>query len=270
MSRWLPELLPALSVPKWADRWPALAGRDSVRTVFLQPDAAWSYARDEAAPTRIVPVADWTGVHAGGNVRLVLSGALTYQLVVSDPELPLEDVDALQSWARHQFVHYHGPAAQRWPLAPWLQGTQRGASSVHGIDLDAMLQRAREQRIRLRAVQPWWAVALKAAEDQAPPLSLAERAELWLVEALQVTRVVCEQGRVLQIEQHWLERADAPALGSLLAALAGPEAGGKLAEGRTLPWVVGYGLAPEGLEALPVRWLGLPTGDSPPARWIGG
>lgn len=253
---------PKTSAPQGAlsplRRW--LGGRDPVRTVFLGGDAAWSCARGEAEAQRFEARDDWLAAHAGGNVRLVLSGTLTHQLVVTDPALPLEDHETLLAWARHQFVHYHGPAAEHWALAPWLTHTQRGASAAHGVDLDALLRSAEAQRVRLRAVQPWWAVALQAATLEAPTLALAEHADLWLVEGAHVTRVSCNAGRLAQIEQHWLERPDHPALAALLTALRrdGPP-----------PWVLGYGLDDSPPQGLPARCLGTLGGQHPAPRWLG-
>lgn len=239
-------------------RW--RGGREPMRTVFLAGDTAWACTRGEADVQRFGPGADWLAAHADGNIRLVLSGLLTHQLVVTDPTLPLEDNETLLAWARHQFVHYHGPAAERWTLAPWLTRTQRGASAAHGVDLDALLRRAEAQRVRVRAVQPWWAVALQAATLEAPTLALAERADLWLVEGAHVTRVSCTTGRLAQIEQHWLERPDTPALAALLAALC--------RDGQR-PWVLGYGLDDGTTQDLHARCLGTLSGGHPAPRWLG-
>ncbi len=236
-----------------------LLGQGVAHTVFLGADAAWSYAAGGGTPQRHEPAA-WMEAHAGGNVRLVLSGALTHQLLVADPTLPLEDEAGLVAWARHQFVHYHGVAAQRWPMAPWMVGVQRGVSAAHGLDLERLLQSAAAQRVRLRAVQPWWAVALHAAAEPAPTLAMAAQAELWLVEGVQLTRVVCAAGAVALVEQHWLAQADAAGLAARLGErpLDAPQ-----------PWVLGYGLDDTGIEALPLRCLGPLGGAAPAARWVG-
>ena len=260
MSRWPADSNPSRAEHAPSRRWLRLPGHEATCTLFLQSDAVWRFKRGSDDVQRFSPASEWAAAHAGGNVRLVLSDTLTHQLVVSDPALPIEDADALLAWARHQFVHYHGPAALQWPVSTWLKGPQRGASAAHGIDLDALVRSAAAKGVRLRAVQPWWAVALQAATLEAPTLELAEHAELWLVEALQVTRVVCVQGRVQQIEQHWLERADATALAALMAE--------RSPTGRVL-WTLGYGLSEGGFEALPARRLGTLTGERPSARWIG-
>lgn len=260
MSRSLPETNPSDAARPPLRRWWPLAGRDPVRTLFLQSGKTWSYERGSEQARCFEPAGDWLSAHADGNVRLVLSGALTCQMVVSDPLLPSESSEALLEWARHQFVHYHGPAAQRWTLSTWADGPRRCASAAHGIDLDALERAASAHGVRVRAAQPWWAVALQSATREAPTLALAERAELWLVEGTQVTRVVCGQGRVLQIDQHWLERADVRALADLMRGCG---------SACQASWVLGYGLADSGDEALGVRRLGTLSGERPAARWLG-
>lgn len=260
MSRSLLEAKVPEAAPSPLRRWLRVAGRDPVRTLFLQPGKAWSYERGSERAQCFQPADAWLEAHSGGNVRLVLSGALTHQLVVSDPMLPIESTEALLEWARHQFVHYHGQAARQWTLSSWTDGQRRCASAAHGIDLDALVRQASAHDVKVRAAQPWWAVALQAATHAAPTLALAERAELWLVEGSQVTRVTCGQGRVLHIDQHWLARADSAALASLMREC------GPLCQSS---WVLGYGLGDNDEAALGVRCLGTLSGDHPAARWLG-
>ncbi len=247
------------SAPEAARRRRWSLPRAAVRTVFLQPEAAWSYGADDEAPQRIEPAADWPAHHAGANVRLVLGGALTHQLVLTDASLPIDDPDALVKWARHQFVHYHGKAAQAWPLAPWMAPGQRGVSAAHGVDLEATRRDLAEHGVHLRAMQPWWAVALQAATRTTPTLALAAHAELWLIEGGLVTRVLCASGAVVGVEPHWLERRDAAALATLIARLCSSD---------RAPWVLGYGLASDGVHALAARRLGHLGGESPTQQWL--
>lgn len=239
--------------------WPSIA-RDPVLTLFLQEQAAWGYGPGDDAGRRFGSSDAWLDDHAGCKVRLVLSTALTHQLVVSDPALPLDDVDALLAWARHQFVHYHGAAAQNWPLSAWLSGGQRGASAAHGLDLDALVRRAGGQGVQVRSVQPWWAVALQAATLEAPTLALADPAELWIVEGRRVMRLRCGSGRVRQIEQHWLAHAEPAALAALIA-------GAGIAPQSS--WLLGYGIAPGAAEVHGLRCLGTLHDDHPAPRWLG-
>ncbi len=241
-------------------RWWKLPERPTACTLFVTEGPVWSYAGGTAPAEASPGLEPWLAANPGANARIVLSGALTHQLVVSDPALPIADAEALLAWARHQFVHYHGSAAQRWPLSVWLSAGQRGASAAHGIDLDAVLRRAADSGVRVRAVQPWWAVALQAATLAAPTLALADRAELWIVEGQRVTRVGCGQGRVRQIEQHWLSSASLSALAARLAECEVPS---------QTTWVLGYGLQPGEHAPLVARPLGELQDAHPAPAWLG-
>ncbi|MDE2081235.1 MAG: hypothetical protein KGI90_07775 [Burkholderiales bacterium] len=257
MSRWPTE---AMVGRRLLGAWRRVRDRSVPEAVFLQPDAAWRYGGPEAIPERIMPVSDWAATLAGSSVRLVLSGALTQQILVEDPATPLADEEAVRGWGRHQFIHYHGRPAEQWALAAWHDASQRGVAAVSGIDLGALRREAEQHRIVLRAIQPWWAVALHAAGAEVPALMLAPAAELWLVEGAQVTRLRSGLGRLTGIEQHWLDRADVRALADLL---------GSLQVDGAQAWVHGYGLDENGVEALPARRLGSLSGSRPAPRWLG-
>lgn len=247
-------------------RWPleralarARAARAPARTVLLQAAQAWSYAPDAFSPIAFVDFEAWCAAHAGSSVRVVLSSALTHQLV-ADPQLPLEDSEAVLAWARHQFVHYHGAAAQRWALAPWCDGPQRGAIALHALELDTLLQSAARHRVGIRAIEPWWSVALRVATRRAPVLASGEPAELWLVEGVRLTRVLCADRRVQGVEQRWLDAADEPALARLIAELCDPE---------HPPWVLGCGLASDAARPLvAARVLGGLEAGCPAPEWV--
>ncbi|WP_341893281.1 hypothetical protein [Variovorax sp. YR752] len=256
LDRTRPAAAPA---PAPRRRWFPTA-REPVLTLFLQEHAAWGYAPGDQTARRYASSDAWLLDHAGCRLRLVLSTALTHQLVVNDPALPLEDMEALLAWARHQFVHYHGAAAQHWPVSAWLNGEQRGASAVHGIDLDALVRRAGASGVQVRSVQPWWAVALQAATLQAPTLALAEAAELWIVEGARVTRVRCGRGRVRQIEQHWLVQPEPAELATLIAGAGVP---------AQSCWLLGYGLRPGDVDVHGVRVLGALHEEHPAPHWLG-
>lgn len=246
--------------PGNGSRWWKRAERPPACTLFVTEASVWSYAGGDAQAETSPGLEPWLAANPGSNARIVLSGALTHQLVVSDPSLPIADAEALLAWARHQFVHYHGPDAQRWPLSVWLSAGQRGASAAHGIDLDAVLRSAADRGVRVRAVQPWWAVALQAATLEAPTLALADRAELWIVEGQRITRVMCGQGRVRQIEQHWISSASKVALAARLAECEVPP---------QTTWVLGYGLQPGEHGPLAARLLGELQVEHPAPAWLG-
>ncbi len=233
--------------------------RAPARTVLLQATQAWSYAADALKPVSFPDFEAWCAAHAGLSARVVLAGALTHQLV-ADPALPLNDSEAVLAWARHQFVHYHGAQAQRWSLSVWANGPHRGASALHGIELDTLLQSAARHRVRLRAIEPWWSVALRLASQRVPLLARGGSTELWLVEGLQLTRLRCADGRVLGIEQRWLDSADEAALAQLIEALCGSQ---------NPPWVLGCALAHGALSTAPAaRSLGSLQDACPAPEWV--
>ena len=247
-------------------RWPlerflarARAARAPARTVLLQAAQVWSYAADAFSPIAFADFESWCAAHSGLSVRIVLSSALTHQLV-ADPALPLEDTEAVLAWARHQFVHYHGAAAQHWALAPWCDGPQRGAIALHALELDTLLQQAKRHRVDIQAIEPWWSVALRVATRRAPVLASFEPAELWLVEGVQLTRVLCADRRVQGIEQRWLDAADETALARLIA---------QLCDAEHPPWVLGCGLASDaGRPLVTARVLGALEERCPAPEWV--
>lgn len=241
-------------------RWWPPVSRAPVLTLFLQEQSAWGYGPGDEAGRRFGSGDAWLDDHAGCRVRLVLSGALTHQLVVGDESLPLDDDESLLAWARHQFVHYHGAGAQHWPLSVWRTGRQRGASAVHGIDLDRLVRRAGAAGVQLRSVQPWWALALQAATRETPAFAQADAAELWVVEGCRVLRLRCGGGRLTQFEQHWLAQPEPAALAALIAGAGGAAQGS---------WVLGYGLAAGPLDVPGLHRLGVLYDDHPAPRWLG-
>lgn len=243
------------SIP-WIRAW-ARAG--SSRTLFVQADRCWSFAPDPLVPPEpFADVAAFFEAHAGASVRIVLSSALTHQLALGEVRLPLNDEQAVADWARHQFVHYHGSVAQSWPLSAWSIGGQRGAAVLHGLDLAQMQRSAREHQVRLRAIQPWWSLALRAASKHAPALEHAAQAELWVVESELVTRIDTRAGHVRAIEQRWLDAATDEALARRMAELGVAHAVGH---------VLGYGLTTVS-SGLAWRSLGLHAAPHPSAQWL--
>lgn len=247
-------------------RWPlervlarARAARAPARTVLLQATQVWSYAPDAFSPIAFADFEAWCAAHAGLSVRIVLSSALTHQLV-ADPALPLADTEAVLAWVRHQFVHYHGAHAEHWALAPWCDGPQRGAIALHALELHTLLQSAARHRVTIQAIEPWWSVALRLATRRAPVLASGEAAELWLVEGMQLTRVRCADRRVQGIEQRWLDAADEAALARLIAELCGSD---------NPPWVLGCGLASDaGRPLATARVLGALEERCPAPEWV--
>ena len=65
--------------------------------------------------------AAWCRDMPGTAVELVVSAKALHELV-TEPGLPLADLDAVQAYAQQQFAHYFGGAAQRFAIAPWRIG----------------------------------------------------------------------------------------------------------------------------------------------------
>ena len=247
------------------EAWLAVRGRRMAQALFVQPGAVWSYALE--APHDAVRhdhLAAWCAAHPHSQAHLVLSGLATHDLVVQDPTLPLHDAAAVAAWAAHQFVHYHGNAAQHWPVAPWMAGGRCGATAIHGVDLAALQLAAAAQAVRLRAVRSWWAVALAAVTQQVPALASAVALQVLLVESTLLTQVSCSGGAVRDVQQRWLDSPTVPALHTLLQELVP-------AEGASAALLLGYGLeeaTPAALQALPARVLGALNGDCPALQWV--
>lgn len=97
--------------------------------------------------------AAWCAAHAGTRVALLAGADRMHSLRVSD-DLPLADDDALLGYARLQFTHYFGPAAQSWPLAAW----PRGVCAWTEGDLATLQATAAAHRVRITSLRPTWAL----------------------------------------------------------------------------------------------------------------
>ncbi|CAM4127767.1 PilN domain-containing protein [Roseateles saccharophilus] len=102
--------------------------------------------------------AAWCAAHAGARAELLVGAEQAHSLLVP-ADLPLADADALQGYARLQFTHYFGPAAQQWPLA----SSERVACALADADLAALQATAAAQRVRIASLRPSW--TLCAAQD---------------------------------------------------------------------------------------------------------
>ncbi|MFG6489838.1 PilN domain-containing protein [Roseateles sp. BYS78W] len=95
--------------------------------------------------------AAWCAAHAGARLALLAGPDRMHSMLVPD-DLPLADDDALLGYARLQFTHYFGPAAQTWPLAAW----PRGACALADGDLAALRATAAAHRVRITSLRPSW------------------------------------------------------------------------------------------------------------------
>ena len=98
--------------------------------------------------------AAWCAAHAGARVALLAGPDRMHSLLVPE-DLPVADEAALLGYARLQFTHYFGPAAQQWPLAAW----PRGACAWADGDLAALQSMAAAQRVRIVSLRPSWTLA---------------------------------------------------------------------------------------------------------------
>ena len=98
--------------------------------------------------------ATWCAAHAGARVQLLAGPDRMHSLLVPE-DLPLADDAALLGYARLQFTHYFGPAAQHWPLAAW----PRGACALTEGDPVELQATAAAHRVRLMSLRPSWTLA---------------------------------------------------------------------------------------------------------------
>lgn len=263
-------------------RWPKLRSllalgwtHAGLSTLFVQKDGAWSWEPPRTrhdtpgAPTRYDSVNHWMAHHEGRSVRVLLSGGLLHHLVLRDNALPLHDEAALVAYARHQFVHFHGSGAERWPLAVWSDKRRRGACALHGLDLDDLTVQARQRGVRIATVLPWWACALGAATRCDANLVQTEQTGLLLVEGRLLTCLSIERGAVVDLELRHMEEATLAA-----ARAAATEWHEEHADARGTVLLAGYGLsvvdsAPTA--TLPLRVLGAVdalAAAHPPFEWV--
>lgn len=142
----------------------------------------------------------WCAAHAGARVELLAGPRQMHSLLLPD-DLPLDDDAARLDYARLQFSHYFGPAAQAWPLAAWAQGVCALAEG----DAAALQATAAAHRVRLLSLRPSWTLA--PARDG----SLAVQDDTLL------TWLRRENGRLVELQQRHVD-ADEPATGQVLPA----------------------------------------------------
>lgn len=106
--------------------------------------------------------AAWCADHAGARVALLVGPQRMHSLRVPD-DLPLPDDAALLAYARLQFGHYFGPAAQPWPLA----AAGRVACALSDGDLATLQATAAAHRVRLASLRPSWTLAPASDGDWA-------------------------------------------------------------------------------------------------------
>jgi hypothetical protein len=189
------------------------------QVLYLNHGGLWHFASGGGAPVHHASFAAWCVRHPGARADLVLAGALTHHLAVNDAALPLVDEADVADYARQQFVHYHGSAAQDWPLAVWADGSLYVACALHGLDLATLRADAAQHGVHIRRVQPGWAVALRVALRDDPAWAARPRQALMLVDGTYASWVVCARGRVERIHARRLPAARAGDMAALMNEL---------------------------------------------------
>lgn len=259
---------PTPSIPSTWPTWPTwptwLTRRGPCHALWLGPQGLWDYgarpgwrrpAAEPAAPVRHASFDAWCQVHPGAACELVVSSWLLHELLL-DRALPLADDPARLAYARGLLQHYHGDEAADWPLAAWQVAGRHGVSALHGLRLTALQRSACQAGVVLRAVRPWWSVALAIVRQRLRSLDAAAAGHLLVVDGGLVTQIELVGGSLDRLENRRLGAADGPALRALA----------DLASGRPCQ-VLGHGLLapvvlPQGMQA-----LGPLDGPAPAALW---
>lgn len=168
--------------------------RRAAERLLLTPDAAVLDARGKTWPD----FAAWCAAHAGARVAL-LAGAERLHSLLVPADLPLADEAALLGYARLQFTHYFGPAAQHWPLA----ACDGVACALAEGDLAALQATAATHRVRITSLRPSWTLAPAQDGDTA------------VVDDGMLTWLRRRDGRLAELQQR---RADDELLGELASA----------------------------------------------------
>jgi hypothetical protein len=130
---------------------------------------------------------------------------------------PLGDGVARLAWARRVLAHYHGEAAEAWPLAAWRRGAALGVSALHGADLEALRASAAAAQVSVVSVRPLWPLLLGRLQTQAPQRRGVGAWRAVLVEGELATVVRMQGGRVAAIHRRRLAVAWPQGLQALLA-----------------------------------------------------
>ncbi|MEF8700891.1 MAG: hypothetical protein V5B32_12545 [Candidatus Accumulibacter sp. UW26] len=254
MSRWTIEARRLQQ--HWRTRWAA------PRRLFLRRNGVCDYGPAVASglPVHYASFDAWCAAQPGCAAEVLVAGDLLHDLIV-DASLPLTGEGEIATYARQLFTHYHGAAAQRWGIAPWQSGATRGACALHGVEAAVLQAQAAAHGVYLRALRPWWSVALAQVARAEPVWAAAPHAALALVEGALVTWIEVDGGVCVAIRHLRLERADGDSLVEALAAVGAVE--------RAVI-VIGYGGEGSGVEATGVCCMGALEGVDVDARWVGG
>jgi hypothetical protein len=198
------------AMQRWSWPW------QGAQALWWGPSGLWHADGSPDGATHWDDLDAWCAAHPGQRASVWLSAWWVVDVLV-DAALPLHDDAALLAYVRPLLQHYHGDAAAPWPLAAWQAGAARGASALHGLDLAAMQHTAQRHGVRLAALQPWWARALRLALARQPALAREPAAQLAVVEGRLVTRLDLARGQLVGLQQRRLPQASTAALQSWLA-----------------------------------------------------
>lgn len=196
----------------------------------------------------------WRKANPGRRAEGWIAGTELHQLVCA-AGVPLAGPAAVAAYARQLFTHYHGMAAQAWPLATWHGPAGRGASVAQGPRVDEWLA-----AVPGRGLRPVWMAALRWAMRQAPELAGRAEARLLLVEGALTTSITLRRGRCADVRTARLPNPTASALVQALQA--------ERSRSSAYDAVLGYGLAGELPRLDGTRVLGSLTAAGPPAEWL--
>lgn len=243
---------------RWA-RWCAklMGSKAPVLSLYWGESGLWSYEA-AGAGRRWPDFEQWCAAHPRQQVRVWVGGAWVHNVSVP-ADMPLADAQAVRAYARLQFVHYFGAAAQAWPLALWSQGGQRNAVALQeqaGLSLNALTGAAQTHGVRILSVRPAWshALALAAAADSG--WASAESAGLGLLEGRMLSWLSLARGQLVDVQQRYLDQGDESELQAVLQRLQPAAAvklmgwgigGDKLAEltagPHSAPWLAAEALS---------------------------
>jgi len=221
--------------PAWM-RWPRPA-----HTVLVDATGLWVWPAGGGSAQRQESLAAWLSAHPGERLRVRVGTELLRHLVIGDDAPPLPDDASRAAYARHQFVHHHGSAAQDWPLALWSYGAEHGAVALQGLDLASLRAEALRQRVRWLDLRPWWACMRADAALRVPELHRLPEAGLVVVEPRRACCLRLRRGRLVSLQARPIESTTWAGLAEMLREDAIESAAGRAAEPPPT-WVAGYGL----------------------------
>ncbi len=212
-----------------------------VASLYWGESGLWSYEQ-EGAGQRWPDFEQWCAAHPRQQLRIWVGGAWVHNVSVP-ADMPLADAQAVRAYARLQFVHYFGAAAQAWPLAVWSQGQQRNAVALQeqaGLSLNALTSAALAHGVRILSVRPAWSQALAQAAAADSAWAQAESSGLGLLEGRMLSWLSLARGQLVDVQQRYLDQGDAGELQALLQRLQ-PASGNSHAP-KLLGWGIGSGV----------------------------